>query len=95
MPVERRSEVSARQREDPEVVAVPCEMEVKPVAEHSRPTRDPNRQIHGSRAHHRRGSSLVYLYSQGEAVPGRAAYRVAQDRPSEMLPQEGKVPETA
>ena len=40
MPVEQRIDVSARQREDPEAVAVPLEREEKPVAEHSRPTRD-------------------------------------------------------
>ena len=39
MPVERRSDVSARQREDPKAVAVPREREEKSVAEHSRPTR--------------------------------------------------------
>ena len=40
LPVEQRSDVSARQREDPKAVAVPREREEKPVAEHSRPTRD-------------------------------------------------------
>ena len=40
VPVEQRSDVSVRQKEDPKAVAVPREMEEKPVAEHSRPTRD-------------------------------------------------------
>ena len=40
MPVEQRNDVTARQREDPETVALPHEREEKPVAEHSRPTRD-------------------------------------------------------
>ena len=40
MPVEQPNDVPARQREDPEAVAVPREREEKPVAEHSRPTRD-------------------------------------------------------
>ena len=40
VPVEQRSHVSARQREDPKAVAVPREREEKSVAEHSRPTRD-------------------------------------------------------
>ena len=39
-PVERTNDVTARQREDPKAVAVPREREEKPVAEHSRPTRD-------------------------------------------------------
>ena len=40
VPVERRSDVSARQREDPKAVAVPREREEKSIAEHSRPIRD-------------------------------------------------------
>ena len=40
MPVKRSEDVSAIQREDPKVVAVPREREEKSVAEHSRPIRD-------------------------------------------------------
>ena len=40
MPVKRREDVSARQREEPKAVAVPREREEKSVAEHSRPIRD-------------------------------------------------------
>ena len=40
VPVERREDVSASQREDPKAVAVPRERDEKTVAEHSRPIRD-------------------------------------------------------
>ena len=40
VPVERPNDVTARQREVPKAVAVPHEREEKPVAEHSRPTRN-------------------------------------------------------
>ena len=40
VPVERREDVSARQREDPKAVAVPRKRDEKTVPEHSRPIRD-------------------------------------------------------
>ena len=40
VPVKQRNDVTARQGEDAKAVAIPREREEKPVAEHTRPTRD-------------------------------------------------------